>query len=111
MNAATAFPPQILTLFRGMDDFNRHRVLQLLVREFPYAEQEADIFLAAASTELHPSREDLQDALYPTGFNMEASRLHRIELEKSVATAERYAAGRSAMLCAPLDRIAAERRS
>ena len=101
MNAQTTLttPPEVLTLYRGMDDLNRHRVLQLLIREFDYAFDEFDAALSAAATELHPNREDLQGALYPIGLNnLEASRRHRIDLERSVVAAERYASGRAGML-------------
>lgn len=91
--------PEILRLFRSMDDHTRHMALQLMLREFSYGECEADLFLSAACSELEPDREDLQDALYPFGRpNMEASRRHRMELERKVVAAERYAAGRAAMM-------------
>lgn len=110
--SASTTEPEVLRFVRGLDDYNRHRLLQLIIREFAYAEREADLFLSAAASELHPNREDLQDALYPMGrLNMEASRLHRIELEGHMLRAERRDAGRSAMLCARLDAIADRRAS
>ena len=93
--------PAILSLFRGLSDYDRHRALQLLIAEFPYGEREADLFLASAASELHPHREDLQDSLYPFGFlGAAAARRHRMDLESAVLTAERHAAGRAAMMCA-----------
>lgn len=97
--------PQMLTLFRGMSDYDRHRAIQLMLREFPYAEDEADIFLAAAAEELLPNNAGARDDLYPTGFNMEASRLHRIDLERKLVAAEQYASGRAGMLCARGDSL------
>ena len=101
MNAQVkiATAPQMLTLFRGMSDYDRHRAIQLMLREFPYAEDEADIFLAAAAEDLLPNNAGARDDLYPTGsWNMEASRLHRVELERKVVAAERYASGRAGMM-------------
>jgi len=103
MDAQSITAPEILTLFRSMDDYNRHRVLQLLIAEFSYAENEADLFLSQAAFELHRTDEHAQDNLYPMGrLTMEAGRRHRIE--RSVRAAERYAAGRAAML-APVIRL------
>lgn len=116
--------PQILALYRAFDDITRHKVLQLLVREFPYAVEEFDIALAAAACDLIPVGEDDgghyrsegvaefdRDNLYPSGISsMEASRYHRMSLERDVLNAERYAAGRIAMMHArtePAPNIAA----
>jgi hypothetical protein len=106
MNMQTTFTaPQILRLFRQLDDYNRHAALQLLIREFPYAEDEADAFLAEAASELHPDSEELQDRLYPFGrLTMQASRDHRIALEARLGAAEARVS-----LSARLDAISARR--
>lgn len=103
--------PEILNYFRAFDDITRHKVLQLLVREFPYAFEEFYLALNEAACEMIPVGEDdgghyrsegaaevERDNLYPSGLNMEASRRHRMSLERDVLTAERYAAGRIAMM-------------
>ena len=86
--AETQAEPQLLATFRAMSDLDRHRVLQLLIREFACAEDEADLFLSRAAAELIPGddmteeqAEQVRDDFYPASPTMAASRRHRIDLE------------------------------
>lgn len=96
--------PEILRFYRGMSDAEKHKALQILIRETDMFEREteetADLFLAALASEIYPHNEGAQDHLYPIGgLNMEAARRHRLELERDVLAAERRIKGRAAMLC------------